>query len=120
MSKEFGIRLRGIRKSAGHTTVSAAKALGVSQPTYNTWELGTREPNIGMLLELCALFDTTPNDLLGMSAAPTSAPLREIKTGDINGNVIVGNGNTLVAPPLSTSTSQSTSGRRRKCQRRSS
>ena len=113
MSKEFGIRLRGIRKNAGHTTVSAAKALGVSQPTYNTWELGTREPNIGMLLELCALFDTTPNNLLGFMP-PTlrdSAPPREtkIRTGDIKGGLnVFGDGNTI-APPQSTSPSTSPS-----------
>ena len=114
MSKEFGIRLRGIRKNAGHTTVSAAKALGVSQPTYNTWELGTREPNIGMLLELCALFDTTPNDLLGFgfpAATAKPAPPREIKAGAIktgdNSPVVLGDGNTVVTPPKSTSTSRS-------------
>ena len=117
MSKEFGIRLRGIRKNAGHTTVSAAKALGVSQPTYNTWELGTREPNIGMLLELCALFDTTPNDLLGFMP-PTlraSAPPREIKTGNNSPVTIGGNitQNNTIVPPQSTSSSQSTSKKRK-------
>ena len=75
MSKEFGIRLREIRKENGHTTVSAAKALGVSQPTYNTWELGTREPNIDKILALCNLLHTTPNALLGFSdpACPDAA-----------------------------------------------
>ena len=106
------MRLREIRKREGHTTVSAAKALCVSQPTYNTWELGTREPNIEKILALCQLLNTSPNELLGFNAP--AAPSPSIKTGDITGSYnVVGSHNTIVPPP-STSTSPSTSKRKKK------
>ena len=105
------MRLREIRKREGHTTVSAAKALCVSQPTYNTWELGTREPNIEKILALCQLLKTSPNELLGYEPA---APAPTIKTGDITGNYnVVGSHNTIV-PPTSTSPSTSPSTARKR------
>lgn len=98
------MRLREIRKRGGHTTVSAAKALSVSQPTYNTWELGTREPNIEKILALCQLLDTTPNELLGF---PSGASAGDTTHG-ANSPIIKVNGNHNTIAPPSTSSSPST------------
>ena len=106
MSTAFGNRLREIRKRGGHTTVSAAKALCVSQPTYNTWELGTREPNIEKLLAICQLLNTSPNELLGFEAP--SAPGTAVTTG-ANSPIISGNGNSVtIGAPGSPGTARPT------------
>lgn len=105
MSTAFGNRLREIRKRGGHTTVSAAKALCDSQPTYNTWELGTREPNIEKLLALCQLLNTSPNELLGFEV---SSPGTAVTTG-ANSPIISGNGNSVtIGAPGSPGTARPT------------
>jgi len=52
MSKEFGDRLRSRRKECEMTTTACAAALGVTQPAWNQWELGIREPKLDMLIKV--------------------------------------------------------------------
>lgn len=113
LGQTLGPRLRAARRAKALTSVVCAKAVGVSQPAWNMWEMGVRLPKIELLAEICDLLGTTPNVLLGFEAPPLrdSAPPREtkIRTGDINGGLnVFGDGNTI-APPQSTSSSQSTS-----------
>ena len=112
----LGPRLREARKAKALTSVVCAKAVGVSQPAWNMWEMGVRLPKIELLTEVCDLLEVTPNHLLGYDT-PTlrdSASSREIHTGAISGGVnVFGDGNTI-APPKSTSTSPSTSKRKKK------
>ena len=60
-------RLRAARKAKALTSIVCAKAVGVSQPAWNMWEMGVRLPKIELLTEICDLLQVTPNDLLGYS-----------------------------------------------------
>lgn len=59
-------RIRERRKAKGWTQDEAARQVGVSQPTWSTWEIGTSQPsddNIGRL-----------RDVLGLTAADVATP----------------------------------------------
>ena len=123
LGQTLGPRLRAARRAKALTSVVCAKAVGVSQPAWNMWEMGVRLPKIELLAEICDLLGTTPNVLLGFEAPPApapfalSAPPREtkIRTGDIKGNGnIVGSTITVNAPPQSTSPSTSPSTARKR------
>ena len=66
MSKNFGIKLRYCRKERGLTTTAAADALGVTQPAWNQWELGLREPKLEVLANIARLLDCSADWLLGL------------------------------------------------------
>ena len=87
----FGDNLKAARLAKGMTLVQSANALGITNPALSQWEQGKREPKLDMLLELCYLFDTSPNDLLGFEA-PT--PGTAVTTG-ANSPIISGNGNSV-------------------------
>ena len=131
LGQTLGPRLRAARRAKALTSVVCAKAVGVSQPAWNMWEMGVRLPKIELLAEICDLLGTTPNVLLGFEAPPApapsalSAPPREtnITTGDnstvVSGGVngsgnIVGSTITVTPPEKSTSPSTSPSTAKRK------
>ena len=122
MGTKFAENLRAARIKERRTASQCAEAIGCTVAAWSQWESGKREPKYALLLDICLMLNTTPNVLLGFEAPPLrdSAPLREIKTGDINGSGNIVGSTINVTPPQSTSSSQSTSERRRKCQRRSS
>lgn len=64
----FSANLRAARLVKQKTIVQCADALGITNPAWNQWETGKREPKYDKLLEICALLDCTPNDLLGVSS----------------------------------------------------
>ncbi len=112
----FAETLKTLRTGAGLNQVALAQMLGCTQVTVSLYESGRREPDLDDLMTIAERLNTTPNDLLGFTP-PTlraSAPLREIKTGAIktgnNSPVIFGDN---IAPPQSTSSSQSTSKKRK-------
>ena len=78
----FSDRLRLARLAKGMTIVQCADAIGVTNPAWNQWETGKREPKFDKLLEICRLLATTPNDLLGVSLPSSSITV----TG--NGNAV--------------------------------
>lgn len=120
----FAETLKTLRTSARLNQVALAQMLGCTQVTVSLYESGRREPDLDDLMTIAEKLNTTPNVLLGFEAPPLrdSAPPREtkIRTGDINGSGNIVGSTINVTPPQSTSSSQSTSERRRKCQRRSS
>ncbi|MBO5643059.1 MAG: helix-turn-helix domain-containing protein [Kiritimatiellae bacterium] len=73
MSTNFGKKLRSCRKERGLTTTAAAAALDVTQPAWNQWELGLREPKLDVLVKIANLLDCSADWLLGLkdNAAPT-------------------------------------------------
>ena len=116
LAEILGAQIRAARKAKGLASTVCAKYVKVSQPAWNMWEMGKRLPKIELLVEICDLLGSTPNDLLGYVPPDlrASASLREIKsaapkigaikTGDAS-PVIIGDGNTF-APPLSSSSSK--------------
>lgn len=106
----FAEKLKALRKSAGLSQIVLAQNLGVTQVTVSLYESGGREPDLDDLMTIAERLGTTPNDLLGFESPPQSAA-PGIKVRDIKGNFnIVGDGNTVVAPP---SSSSSTKGKRK-------
>ena len=66
MSDLFGKNLREARKAKGLTTTECAKHFGISQPAWNFYELGTREPKLDLLIQICRFLEVNPNILLGI------------------------------------------------------
>lgn len=92
LAEILGPNLRAARKAAGLTSTVCAQKVGVSQPAWNMWEMGVRLPKIELLVSICSLLHTTPNELLGFAPLRASAPPREINAG-ANSPVAVVNGN---------------------------
>lgn len=67
MSKLFGENLRNVRKAKGLSTIECAKQFGLSQPAWNFYELGSREPKLDLLTKICQFFDVPADVLLGLS-----------------------------------------------------
>lgn len=67
MSKLFGENLRSVRKAKGLSTIECAKQFGLSQPAWNFYELGSREPKLDLLTKICQFFDVPADVLLGLS-----------------------------------------------------
>ena len=82
MSKEFGDRLRSRRKECEMTTTACAAALGVTQPAWNQWELGIREPKLDMLIKVAKLLDCSADWLLGLRTPPRPVRVTAIDAGD--------------------------------------
>ena len=57
-------RIRALRISAGMTQKELARRLGVSPSTVGMYEQGRRMPDVGILLNMCAIFGTTTDWLL--------------------------------------------------------
>ncbi len=56
--------LRSLREEKGMSQEEAAKALGLTRPTYIQMERGAREPRLSELRKLCAMFDVHPDFFL--------------------------------------------------------
>lgn len=66
MSEIFGKNLRKARKAKGLTTIECAKHFDISQPAWNFYELGTREPKLDLLAKICRYLEVDSNTLLGI------------------------------------------------------
>lgn len=63
--KEFASRLARARVAAGYDSAQRfAGTLGLEPHTYRRYERGEAEPNFDVLLRICELLNTTPNDLI--------------------------------------------------------
>lgn len=62
----FGDTLKALRKQQGKTTTQCAADVGVTQPAWNQWELGLREPKFDKLREICRLLNCSADELLGL------------------------------------------------------
>lgn len=67
MSEIFGQNLRNVRKAKGLSTLDCAKQFELSQPAWNFYELGSREPKIDLLIKICQFFGVSSDVLLGLS-----------------------------------------------------
>jgi transcriptional regulator with XRE-family HTH domain len=63
-AKLFGPRLREFREGAGLSQKELAEKMGVRQVTISAWEVGTRGPDLPMLVKLAEFFGVTVNDFL--------------------------------------------------------
>ncbi len=65
MMKVFRENLRELRIASGLTQREVAEKLGISQPSYIRYEIGTAEPTLENLGKLADLFDVSVDSLLG-------------------------------------------------------
>lgn len=79
----FSQKLVAARKLAGYETAKDfAAALGMKYGTYLAYEQG-REPKVSMLAKMCALLNTSPNELLEFKVRNATNNLSETTTEDI-------------------------------------
>ena len=95
----FGDTLKALRKQLGKTTTQCAADIGVTQPAWNQWELGVREPKFDKLRDICRLLNCSADELLGLQEEKKSVKIEQRGNGNIsqigNGNISqIGNGNT--------------------------
>ena len=83
----FSDNLRAARLAKHKTIVQCADALGITNPAWNQWETGKREPKYDKLIEICLLLDCSPNELLGID---NNSQPSVINTGN-NSPVAIGN-----------------------------
>ena len=64
MEIRLGQQIRALRKEAGLTQEQLAEALGVSVSAVHKWESGKANPELEMLVEIAAFFETSVDVLL--------------------------------------------------------
>lgn len=62
---KIGAKIRECIQGKGLTQNEVSKALNVTQATVSQWISDKRQPDYDMLILLCKILDTTPNELLG-------------------------------------------------------
>ena len=62
---EYVANLRHYRQNAGMTQQQVAETLQIPRTQLVRYEQGKNELPIRYLIELCKLYNTTPNDMLG-------------------------------------------------------
>ena len=66
----FSTRLKNLRIENGYTQKEIAEKLGTSQPSYQNWEKGTRQPSRNTLQKIATLFNVSTDYLLGKTDIP--------------------------------------------------
>lgn len=64
--KEFGEKLKELRKEKGLTQKQLAEQLGNAQSAIYYWETNQQEPNISALKKICQFFNVSSDYLLGL------------------------------------------------------
>lgn len=65
--REFGARVKALRKQAGLTQAEVAEKLGIVPQSVTNYESGKIEPSIRNLISLAAVLGTSTDYLLGRS-----------------------------------------------------
>ena len=71
----FQDRIKLLRESHGLTKKEIAKAIGITERAYITYEYGQREPSMETIIKLAKYYGTTTVYLLGVETADPPNPL---------------------------------------------
>lgn len=71
----FREKIKALRESRGLTKKQLAKAIGVSERAYITYEYGQREPSMETIVNLAKYFGVTTDYLLDMDNAKALNPI---------------------------------------------
>lgn len=63
VSEKIGANLKQARKDAGFTQKQVAEKFNMTQQQYSRFENGVFELNYTQILELCELYNISPNEL---------------------------------------------------------
>ena len=66
VADKIGANLKQARKDAGYTQKQVAEKFNMSQQQYSRFENGVFELNYSQILELCKLYNITPNELFSI------------------------------------------------------
>lgn len=69
----FFERLKTSRTKKGLTQKEFASMIGISERSYQNYELGTREPNFEKLIAIAKYLDVSTDYLLGLTENPQRA-----------------------------------------------
>lgn len=61
-SVDYGYFIKDKRTKKGLTQEDVAKKLGISQVAYGRYELGQREPNFSLILQISEVLDFKPGE----------------------------------------------------------
>lgn len=67
IAKKIGYNLKQARKEMKLTQREVAERLMMTQQQYSRFENGVFELNYEQILQLCALYEITPNDIFDMN-----------------------------------------------------
>jgi len=67
LSKNVGTRLREMRKHSKYGLKGAAPKVGISYTHLSKVENGVKVPSQGLIMQLCELYGTDPDQLLAMN-----------------------------------------------------
>lgn len=62
--KEIGAFIAALRREAGMTQEELGNLIGVTNKTISRWENGNYMPDIGLMKELCNVFEISINELI--------------------------------------------------------
>lgn len=62
--KIFGENLRKLRQSRGYSQFKFAEIMGVTQAAISAWELGVREPELGIVFAIAKQFNVPVSSLI--------------------------------------------------------
>lgn len=89
--KEFGERLKQLRKERGVTQSQIAEALGIAQPTIYKYEKGIRKIPMSVLQKFANYFELSMSELIGtqpVMSAEEPAWLEEIKAYNLSNDEV--------------------------------
>lgn len=66
VSEKIGANLKQARKDAGFTQKQVAEKFNMTQQQYSRFENGVFELNYTQILDLCKLYNITPNELFSI------------------------------------------------------
>ena len=66
IAEKVGANLKQARKDIGLTQKQVAQKFNMTQQQYSRFENGVFELNYTQILELCSLYNITPNDLFAI------------------------------------------------------
>lgn len=64
MKNKLGQNIKNFRTMKKMEQIDLAKRLNVSNKTISSWERGRTEPKMGMIEEMCKIFECTKSELL--------------------------------------------------------
>lgn len=78
--KIFGENLRTLRQSLGLSQFRFADKIGVTQASVSAWELGVREPELGIVFSIAKQFDVPVTSLIPIekSGIPDDVNIRTL------------------------------------------
>ena len=70
ITQRVGRNIRSIREQAGLSQDEFAEGFGVKQPTVANWEIGKRQPDLNMLIQIAQFGGTSLDDLVTKDLTP--------------------------------------------------